>query len=211
MNELICEVLKGRVARAGMFERLGGLVQAQAVPDQNGNLQVLPIGCYENGSPDKMTHYVPDTTRGPVGFFLDPAGAQVNKVHGEKAGRFEIVFNLNFLGWYSIPESDLPGCSASHVVGPRLMRELLEEGESDKGFLNKRGFSNLTVTGVSVMPKSPALFQAFSFYSEGIRGGLFSYPHDYIGLLIRGKYDVSVKGACFDDQALPNIFQSCCK
>lgn len=210
MNELICEVLKGRIDRPKMFDRLGGLVHAQPVQMESG-LQVLPIGCYEDGQPDKMLHFVPDTQRGPVGFFMDPNGAQIQKVYGEKGGRLEMVFNLNFLGWYSIQETDLPGCSASHVVAPRLMRELMQAGENDSAFLNQRGFSNMLVTGVSVMPKTPALFQSFSFYQEGLKNGLFAYPYDYVGLVIRGKYDVTVKAGCFDDGALPNIFQLCCK
>lgn len=209
MNNVIAETLAARIARAQMFERLGGLVIPQPVTI-GGETKVLPIAGKLDGTPDVAAHFVPDTSRGPVGFFLEEAGAQFVSADGPKRGKITMAFSLRFLAWYNLGTSGLEGYTAAHIVMPRLMRELMNATEGESQRLNELSFANLEVLKISTLPQVPALFNAFSFYQDGLTKGLFAYPNDYFGLSVQGKYSVAIGGKCFNNEALPQIFGTCC-
>ena len=204
MNTLIASVLRGRVNRTGIFDVLGGLATTQLV--MFGEKQAAIPVCIET-----KQQLVPDTKKGTLGFFCDTNGCQLTNISGEKAGRWSYAFAMKFLCWYNVDESGNNELgTVDHILIPRIIREVIDNSDqSEKEQFNQRGYSNLIVSKVSSLPKTPAIFSDYSFYAEGLQSGMFARPYDYFGLSIQGSFDIGVKGQCFDDSALPKFFQKC--
>ena len=207
MISAVAKILKTKVGEQNWIERFGALVvpgvrpkyitgkQGEAIKDGS---QVFPIACevnvdkcWENGT---YKLFCPDTSVASVGFFTDTNGCSLRQITGPKRNILLFNFELRFLCWVNLPRLNVTDCDFTGRAVPHLIAGFTGDHDTAgifEGGIEEDIYQNLTVTAVRQLPKSPSMFEPFTFAREGDARGLFLYPYDYFGLSITGTFEVN--------------------
>lgn len=213
MNAAIANILKDKLTDLPWLERFGGMVTTVTRPVFASNTdgaqvvagyQVYPVACdvnladcWETGT-YKM--FEPDSNKSAIAFFVDNGGCVFRGIEGPKNSFIKLTFDLRFLMWLNIPrlgpELTTGDCNISGRIAPYVMAKLWGTHSAFgkfNGNVEEEMYQAVEVTSLSQMPKSPAMFQPFTFATEGEKRGLFMYPYDYLGLRIGGTFTINHK------------------
>jgi len=211
MLSVIADVLKAKLVNLEWLERFGGLVSQASKPDfatgadgaqvVKGYL-VYPVSCevneencWENG---QFRHFEPDSRKSAIAFFVDNGGVTLKSVESPRGANLKFEFNLKFLCWMNTarlgPSITGGRCLPSGRISPYVISELFGEHSIAgvfSGGIEETIFRGIEVTSISEIPKSPTMFEPFTFARDGINRNLFISPYDYFGLNIRGEFVVN--------------------
>lgn len=215
----IAEILKYKLSNLPWLERFGGLVSMATRPvfvqGADGaqivtGYQTYPVACdvnetncWENGL---YKHFEPDSKKAAIAFFVDNGGVVLRGIEGVKGGGLKFAFDLKFLCWMNLKrlgDTITNGeCNASMRVVPYVMAQLYGQHSAVGifgGGIEEDIFQAVEVTGIRQLQKTPAMFQPFTFATDGEKRGLFLYPYDYFGLQLTGTFIV-------DQNCLPALY-----
>lgn len=207
----IAHILKSRLEAFQWMERFGGLVIPAVKPEFVTGLdgqqtvksyQVYPVACevnmencWENG---QFRHFEPDARKSAIAFFTDNGGCVLRGVEGPKDAHLKFSFDLKFLCWVNSARlgDDITGggCQPSGRLAPYVFGELFGEHSPAglfAGGIEEMIYQAVEVTGIRELPKSPAMFEPFTFAREGLNRNLFIYPYDYFGLAVTGTFVIN--------------------
>lgn len=217
MTAAIADVLKAKLSNLPWLDRFGGLVSVATRPllttGADGvqvvtGYQAYPVACdvnqancFETGT---YKHFEPDSTKTAIAFFVDNGGCAFQAVEGPKLANIILSFDLKFLCWLNLarlgPELTYGHCNVSGRLAPLVMKQFWgchsAFGKFD-GAPEEEALQSIEVKTLSMLPKSPAMFQPFTFAAEGERRGLFLYPYDYFGIRVAGTFRINVN--CLED------------
>lgn len=208
----IAEILKYRLSNLPWIERFGGLVSQATRPvfvqGADGaqvitGYQTYPVACdvndaacWENGV---YKYFEPDAKKAAIAFFVDNGGVVLKGPEGAKNGGLRFSFDLKFLCWMNLKrlgDTITNGdCNASMRVVPYVMAQFWGQHNATgifSGGIEEDIFLSVDVTGIRQLQKTPAMFQPFTFATDGEKRGLFLYPYDYFGLQISGTFVVDI-------------------
>jgi hypothetical protein len=207
MIAAIAEVLKYRLSNLPWIERFGGLVNQATRPvfvqGADGvqvvtGYQTYPVACdvndakcWENGV---YKHFEPDSRKGSIAFFVDNGGVTLRSVEGPNAAGLKFNFDLKFLCWMNLNRLGTTITDASMRVVPYIMAQFYGTHSASgifDGGIEETIFQAIEVTGIRQLQKTPAMFQPFTFATDGERRALFLYPYDYFGLQITGTFIIN--------------------
>lgn len=197
MISVIAGLLKTEIAALNFFEDLGGLVHIQPVPSfaQSGDGSVISKEMtglqnyaidYQGTDGHKMKAYVPNSKRGNMGFFHDNGGCRFVKRTGVKNSQHEYVFSLRFLAWLNLKGYGIVDTDYLSVIVPAIIKQLRRIDATSA----PTEYNNVEALAISQMNQTPAIFQPFGFYEEGVKRGIFAAPYSYFGLEIQGKFNI---------------------
>lgn len=208
MNAVIADVLKSKLANLEWLERFGGLVVQASRPEfvtgADGvqvikGYQVCPVACSVNaencweGGVHK--YFEPDSSKAAIGFFTDGGGVRLRQIEGPKEMWLRFEFNLRFLCWMNTVRLGTSitagGCQPSGRVSPYVIAQLFGPHSAVgvfAGGIEETIFKDIEVKSISELPKTPGIFEPFTFARDGVNRGLFLYPYDYFGLSISGEF-----------------------
>lgn len=193
INE-IGQILKRRVESVGFFDRLGGVIVPRFV--QVGKKgYYLPIGEDEAGN---EVHYVPDSEKAGVGFFMDRGGlmyrAEIQR------GRHEYDWGMVFLAWYNCNPY-----AARSLQTPLFVKCAgALRGDDYKNLYKSLGLLDVQVTAVSLLVDAAKEWQQFGDLATLAQRGLFTPPYETIALAVKGTCQLSTTTGCL---SLPHLTQ----
>jgi len=211
MVSVIADVLKASLTDFQWMERFGGLVVqatrpifkqgADGVQVMTGS-QVYPVACdvnmedcWESG---KFKHFEPDRKKAAIAFFVDNGGCTLKSIEGPKNAFCKFTFDLKFLCWMNTARLGTSitggGCLPSGRIAPYVFANL--QGNHTAvgkfgGAIEELIYQAIEVTSIRLLPKSPSMFEPFTFASEGISKNHFIYPYDFFGLNIQGTFVIN--------------------
>lgn len=220
MINAVGEILKSKLVPLTWLERLGGVVETAVKPNfvtgdggaqiKTGEL-VYPVAC---GTTDaacwnegKYKFFTPDSSVTAVAFFRDTAGVAVQSVLHDNA-RIRYSFELQFLCWLNLKKLGVIECNFSEKVAPYVVGRLWGDHSATDVFdggIEEDIYQQITVNRIRQLPKSPAMFQPYTFATDG--RGLFLYPYDYFGLAVSGTFDININ--CLPELVLPGSEIGC--
>lgn len=217
MTAAIADVLKSKLVNLPWLERFGGLVDVATRPvlipgadgvQVVGGYQSYPVACdvnaancWENG---RHKHFEPDSSKTAIAFFVDNGGSAFRQLEGPKNANLIFSFDLKFLCWLNLErlgqELTYGHCNVSGRLAPLVMKQFWgchDAFGKFNGAPEEEALQSIEVTSLSQYAKTPAMFQPFTFATDGEKRGLFLYPYDYFGIRIGGTFRVNIK--CLED------------
>lgn len=219
MIKAIGEVLKSQLETLTWLERVGGVVENAVKPTyvtgadgaqvKTGE-QVFPVAC---GTTDacwndgKYKFFSPDSSVKAVAFFRDTNGVSFQTVVLDNA-RMRFSFELQFLCWLNLKKIGAEDCAFSEKVAPYVIAQFWGDHSATDVFgggIEEDIYAQIEVNRIRQLPKTPAMFQPYTFAADG--RGLFLYPYDYFGLAISGTFDININ--CLPSLVLPGSEIDC--
>jgi len=222
MIQPIGAILNSKLSTLTWLERRGGVVVnavrpafvtgADGAQIRTGE-EVYPVAC---GTSDeacwnggKYKFFTPDSGVSAVSFFRDSGGVSFQSALQDNA-RHRYAFELQFLCWLNLKKLGVTDCDFTAQVVPYVIAKLWGDhsatGVFDDG-IEEDIYQQITVNRIRQLPKSPSVFQPYTFAANGERRGLFLYPYDYFALAISGTFDININ--CLPTLTLPGAGLDC--
>ena len=207
MNAIIANVLKQKLSNLDWIERFGGMVTQATKPvfvTVDGQqvitgYKTYPVSCWVNEADcwndGVYNDFAPDSRKSAIAFFTDSGGVSLREQGGPGNNELIFSFELRFLCWMNTSRlgSDITAgrCDVSGRVVPYVISQFFGTHSAAAVYgadsPETTAFQRIEVKGVRQLPKSPSIFDPFSFDNRG----LFLFPYDYFGLVISGIFTMN--------------------
>jgi hypothetical protein len=201
MQYEIGKILSARLEKIGFFERLGGLVVPKYVTFGKKGFY-LPVD--PKGVDGDERHFVPDSGKAAVGFFLGRDGLMFAK--SEMQGLHQFTWSMTFLAWYNC------GPYGTHTLQTELFAHALERlmSRDFESMYKAVGLLRVETTSVSLLPNAAQYWAEFGDAQEQAKAGLFTPPYEAVALLVKGTCEVSTSASCLSLNPLPMLAKNGC-
>jgi hypothetical protein len=186
----IGEIIKARLIGLNFVDRLAGITQVvsyqEQTRDKNPIIQRMPAACDVeslNCGEDKsrLKDLVPDSKKRSVIFLEDVNGA--NFV-GRTRNDLNFTANIRLVAWINQQKLGKNDCSVS---GP-IMAKIIGALQTTSPF-NSAPYTRITISINRIVPKTPAIFQRYTFPLEEKQ--YLMWPFDYFALDLLVKFSMN--------------------
>ena len=189
----IGEILKGKLSGQSYVERIAGIVDVANDVKQTGKGSIIkrfPIACNVEGIDCNETGFlndlVPNSSKKSVIFFEDITG--VAKI-GQRGVYYNFEARPRLVAWINKKKLGKTDCSISTIIIANIIKLLETIKHENVGY-----FQNINVEVVSEVPRSPAIFNRYTFDNMS---QYLMHPYEYFALNLKVNFWMSPD--CLDE------------